>query len=239
MQVDGGSKDGFKQIASSGWVALYFESVYDGTTRKVRIEMNPGVRLFGVKDVVNNYFPLEIDLGGNTKLSKDLEVGGYVRIKGNELFWNDAGIGENQYVGIQAKTADNFHFHILPCDNNGTFINNGNYGYIGNSTYYWYALFARYVRYKTLSSFEHLDDISMLKKITTTVEEIEEIVKGKKVKKKIEVWDRKTMPHVLDESGEFIDAGKLNGFLIGVLKQLVEKVEILEARLKTLEKKLS
>ena len=36
------------------------------------------------------------------------------------------------------------------------------------------------------------------------------------------------MPHVLDESGEFIDAGKLNGFLIGVLKQLVKRVEKLE-----------
>jgi len=173
--------------------------------------------------------------GGEIEGIRIVAPDGYVRIKQNMLFWSDAGIGDVQYVGMQAKTADNFHFHILPCDNAGTLI--ANYGYLGNSSYYWYALFANYVRYKTLSSFEQLNDIELLKNIKTTVEEVEEVVDGKTIKVQREVWEKKTMQHVLDESGEFIDAGKLNGFFVGVLKQLVEKIELIEEKLSKLERR--
>jgi len=113
------------------------------------------------------------------------------------------------------------------------------YSSLGEQTRYWQYLWAYYVRYKDLASFQNQDDISLIKNIKEkkiTRYQVKGYDKTKRppapIKKyeTIKVWDPKTMPKET-RVGEFCDAGAINGFLIGIIKQLIEKVEQLEKKM--------
>jgi len=108
---------------------------------------------------------------------------------------------------------------------------------LGQSFDYFHQLYANLVRYKTIGAFQSHDDIQLMKNIKMKEDFIAQPhlartssgKKGKGLEKKVkgEVWDEKTMPDGVYEDG-FYDAGKVNGFLIGTVKQLIERVEELE-----------
>ena len=109
------------------------------------------------------------------------------------------------------------------------------YSSLGESTRYWQYLWAYYVRYKDLAAFQKHDDISLIKNIkdkTITryqVKGYDEKKKPIKAKEIADVWDETTFPEKVYQDG-FYDAGAVNGLVIGTLKQLIEKVEILEQK---------
>ena len=91
-------------------------------------------------------------------------------------------------------------------------------------------VYATNVRYKSLDSFDHIKDIEAIKKIRTkkiTVEEPDEVGRKKAGYIEREVWDPDTLPQDT-KRGEYVDAGAITGFLIGAVKELIEKVEALE-----------
>ena len=115
---------------------------------------------------------------------------------------------------------------------------------LGFSTRYFHQMYANFVRYKNLGSFQNHDDIQLIKNIKTKIAKIQkphtfikeegkldgeiEKILGKQISQ--EVWDENTMPKETYEDG-FYDAGAVNGLMIGALKQLIEKVEELENRI--------
>jgi len=112
---------------------------------------------------------------------------------------------------------------------------------LGQSYDYFHQLYANLVKYKTIGSFQHHDDIQLIKNIKTKnalvgrsslvkvdSKKQRKITKRKDIKK--EVWDEATMPKEVYEDG-FYDAGAINGLLIGTVKQLIEKVEDLEDKI--------
>jgi hypothetical protein len=110
-----------------------------------------------------------------------------------------------------------------------------NYGYIGYSDRYWYAVYANYLYFKTdHASFDEFDDLAMIKNIKPhPTETIEYNIKGKK--EKVPIIDKSTLPkYVLNytdksnhqhDNEEFIDASAMSGLLIGAVKQLIAKHE--------------
>jgi hypothetical protein len=104
---------------------------------------------------------------------------------------------------------------------------------IGDPYRYFNEVYAYTFRYKVPpSSFQHYDDIQLLKNIKET--EIED----SRTKKRIKVWELKDLPEEVKTKEGFIDQAKLQGFIIGVLKALVEKIENLETKINELEKGL-
>jgi hypothetical protein len=110
----------------------------------------------------------------------------------------------------------------------------------GGAGLYWYAVYSHYyyAQYTSFLSFQHHDDIALIKNIKSKIvkepsmqrqikkgQEI--LVQGKSMKK--EVWDIDSLPEEVKE-GEFIKTEVLHGLTIGALKQLIEKVEILEQK---------
>jgi len=102
-----------------------------------------------------------------------------------------------------------------------------NYGNIGSNTQYWGSGWFNYLRYKNLSIFDALDDLALVKQYTTK-SIVEDDVER-------EVVDLETLPIVKADGADFVDSGKLGGFLLGCVKKLVLRVEKLEAELKNLE----
>jgi len=109
------------------------------------------------------------------------------------------------------------------------------YGTIGDPTNYLFRICSCYVFYKYLSSFEALDDVAILKQMKP---KREKRLKGnKKVEVEEEVIDLNTVhPALKDETGELVDLGALTGFLIGVCKKLVDRIEKLEAEIANIKR---
>lgn len=110
----------------------------------------------------------------------------------------------------------------------------------GGAGLYWYAVYSHYyyAKYTSFLSFQNHDDIALIKNIKVKkvkepemkrqIENTHEVlVKGKLADK--EVWDIDSLPEEVKE-GEFIKSEVLHGLTIGALKQLIEKVEILEQK---------
>ena len=111
---------------------------------------------------------------------------------------------------------------------------------IGSPSLYFNQMFADNVSYKSLNSFDHINDIEAMKKIklkTVEVEEPDEV--GKKEKKMItkQVWDFDSLPKDTKD-GEFYNAGAVSGFIIGSIKELIKKVETLESQLQEFKNKV-
>ena len=95
-----------------------------------------------------------------------------------------------------------------------------NTGSCGEAWAYWASVYANtyYGKNTTIQSFQHEDDIVLLKSIKEKKE-------GDKV-----YFDVSHIERIKAENG-LINLNALNGFLIGVLKQLIEKVENLESKI--------
>ena len=104
--------------------------------------------------------------------------------------------------------------------------NLGNIGGDGSGgSHYWGSGWFNYLRYKDLDSFDALDDLALVKNYKTKVVVKEGVER--------EVVDLASIPHVkADSPNDFVDAGKLNGFLLGCVKALVLRMEKLEEQLK-------
>ena len=93
---------------------------------------------------------------------------------------------------------------------------------------YWYLVATNFLYYKSANTFQDHDDIQLMKNIG--VKKILDKKPKDKKEKEREIWDTATMPQEVAD-GEFIDASAMSGFLIGTIKQLIKKVEYLEAKL--------
>ena len=122
--------------------------------------------------------------------------------------------------------------------------------YLGISTKYWFASYANLVNYKTLQAFQHHDDIALMKAIKVKLVDGQEVfdnlpaevldkLPNEKIKE-IEEFNselakahkrgkRLSKPLLVREP--FINAGAIQGLTIGAIKQLIERLEILEAKL--------
>jgi hypothetical protein len=115
------------------------------------------------------------------------------------------------------------------------------YSSLGDSKRYWQYLWANYVKYKHLDSFQHHNDIDIIKDIRykkITRLQVDGYKNDKPIKRNenVNVWDENTMPSEVYKDG-FYDAGALQGLTIGTLKQLIEKVEDLEKQIDLLKNK--
>ncbi len=129
---------------------------------------------------------------------------------------------------INFGTTQKFYFA-----NSGTFeINNGNIqpasanvGNIGTNTLYWGSVWTNYLRYKNISTFDALDDLTLAKNYQTKTITEDGVDR--------EVIDPESLSFLKADSEEpFFDNGKTTGFLLGCVKALVQRVEALEKQLK-------
>lgn len=91
-------------------------------------------------------------------------------------------------------------------------------GYVGTVAAHFYQVTADRIRYDTDSVvFQEHDDIKLLKDIKAIRKE------GK------DVWDKKSFPKEVVEEGMY-DVATMQGFLVGTIKQLIQRVEELEAK---------
>ena len=80
-----------------------------------------------------------------------------------------------------------------------------------------------------LGAFDEHDDIELLKAIKTKTEKIKD--HHTKERKDRLVYDKSTIhPDIIDDEG-MTSLGMMQGFLIGTLKQLVERLEAIETHL--------
>lgn len=94
-------------------------------------------------------------------------------------------------------------------------------GAVGTTSRYWNCVAANSVWYKALGQFDVLDDLALIKRIRSN---------GKTDEKGIPLADPESLPPGVAENG-LINAGHLMGLLIGALKQLAAKVELLEGEI--------
>jgi hypothetical protein len=159
----------------------------------------------------------------------------YVNVNGNlvVLSLRDPGAGTHYF-----SYATSTHSTLRPAT--------ADYSYVGTSAYYFNSVYADHVKYKEHSVFDALDDIALVRKIKAHKTEI--------TKKGLPSVDYSTVPDelkayepedIVDAKGEiqqakgyhdFMDLGALCGLLTGAVKQLADKVDDLQARLKKLEK---
>jgi hypothetical protein len=93
-----------------------------------------------------------------------------------------------------------------------------NTGQVGNTTTYWNCIAGNSVWYKALGQFDALDDLALIKRIKSN---------GKVDERGTPLADPKSLPTEITENG-LINAGALMGLLIGAVKQLATKIEVLE-----------
>jgi hypothetical protein len=180
----------------------------------------------------------------NLAVNTDIGVSGKITST-NGVVSNGVAIGYAQwgnlqwaYESIQLPYNYNLRINFASTEkyvfgNNGTFtVNNGNIlpssannGNIGTNTQYWGSMWTNFLRYKNISSFDALDDLTLAKNyrvLTITEDGIQK-----------EVVDPESLSFLKAEAQEpFFDNGKTTGFLLGCVKALVQRVENLELQLK-------
>lgn len=110
-------------------------------------------------------------------------------------------------------------------------------GWIGQSGNYWRYLYVNNAFGKNpWGSFQEHDDIQLAKNVGAKMIEVERNVKvngkNKKIKENKLVWDPKTFPIEIFEDNDrskHYSIPDSMGFLIGTIKQLIDRVEILES----------
>jgi hypothetical protein len=158
----------------------------------------------------------------------------------NPFIWlvgNHYGAPAKDTLEIRISNTSGWLWGKLACGSltcNGTIqVNNGenilpssaNAGNIGTDVLYWGSMWTNYLRYKNISSFDALDDLTLAKNYKTlTITE---------AGVKQEVIDHNSLAFLKADSKEpFFDNGKTTGFLLGCVKALVQRVEALEQQLK-------
>jgi hypothetical protein len=208
------------------------------------VQFDKFTTIFGTYDNVNGSGTFVVTHVGNERISLNELDDGYLRfydqfgvLRGyisdhiymydsNESFagtiqplTNLLAIAADKELALRAGTEGiTINRNLLPSANGQHFL--------GTSSLYFNGVYADAVRYKSLDSFEEHDDISLMKKI----KEKEVTEKGKKKF----VWDYDTMPKET-KSEEFYDAGAVQGFLIGTVKQLIGEVEDLKKQINLLK----
>ena len=137
-----------------------------------------------------------------------------IKITGNTYF------NASKFLFIDGTGNAEINFGLHP-------DNPSNYS-IGNSTDYFYAVYASYIRYKnTPSSFDKYDDLQILRDLKTS---------GNKI-------NMKNMPKEIYDKDGFTNLGGLEGFNLCASKKIVECIDDLKRtidnltnRLKILEK---
>jgi len=186
----------------------------------------------GDDSIINIGNNLQIN-SGSTKGIKLLKTGEWQPVTSG---YPNLGTSTKRFGGADFNNTVTFWYNIRP-------NTDSSYSSIGASDRYFQYLYSYYVRYKDLAAFKEHDDIALIKNIKEkdiTRYQVKGFDKDKKPIKKnetIKVWDETTMPSEVYKDG-FYDAGAVNGFLIGTVKQLVEKVEVLENKVEILENKL-
>jgi hypothetical protein len=93
----------------------------------------------------------------------------------------------------------------------------------GNENYHWDYVYCNHLRFDIdYDNFDAIDDLQLVKnyKIRTVIDDGVER----------EVIDKSSLPHLLDKDG-FYSSEATNGFLLGCIKALVNRVETLEKQL--------
>jgi len=93
---------------------------------------------------------------------------------------------------------------------------------LGLSTQYWYQAYINWLYYKTLDSFDHIDDIELLLSF-----EIDPKTKRYKLESIPEFLLNK---EELEQNTKdrFVNIGSMQGFILGCIKQLDRKIKELE-----------
>lgn len=150
--------------------------------------------------------------------------------------WQHLYLSGNVNVGADVNVTDDIMLGDDLWPDNVTPHSTSSIGWSGN---YLHQLYTYLCRWKSSQAFQKYDDIALIKKIKTKkikTREADKLVNNDKKKKvwgkevEKEVWDGATMPKEVYPDG-FYDAGAMSGFLIGTIKQLIEKVEQLEAKI--------
>lgn len=162
------------------------------------------------------------------------------------------GSGSHAWQGVVAYTiyADDYYsktggdatFHCSTLAPNGSTISitgdkyfipaTANNCSIGTGTYYFKNGYFNNLRYKSLASFDALDDLALAKSYKTKTIIYDKVEQ--------EVIDPECLPFLkaekTDQNDEtFFDAGKVNGFLLGCIKRLIEEVDTLKTRISGIE----
>ena len=153
------------------------------------------------------------------------------------LYFGTTAAGYLSYnSGVQVNAAE---FLIdCPARTRAIFPKTANTYACGGSGLYWSAVYSYYyyAKYTSLISFDKHDDIRLLKSVPTKIRKEKRLEGKKEVEKDVEYFDLSNIPEVKGEE-DMVDMGAVSGLLIGTLKQLVDKVEILEDKIKQLENK--
>jgi len=115
-------------------------------------------------------------------------------------------------VNAAAKITGNAFSDLFP--------ETSNTGAVGTTSKYWNCIAGNGVWYKALGQFDALDDLALIKRIRGN---------GKVDEKGMPLVDPESLPEQVRENG-LINAGALMGLLIGAVKQLAAKVELLEKK---------
>jgi hypothetical protein len=115
-------------------------------------------------------------------------------------------------VNAAAKITGNAFSDLFP--------ETSNTGAVGTTSKYWNCIAGNGVWYKALGQFDALDDLALIKCIRGN---------GKVDEKGMPLVDPESLPEQVRENG-LINAGALMGLLIGAVKQLAAKVELLEKK---------
>lgn len=125
----------------------------------------------------------------------------------------------NPAVDIRIIGSKNF----MPSANNECNIGGDGTG----TNYYFGSGWFNYLRYKNLGSFDALPDLQLAKNYKTKTITEQGIER--------EVIDKDSLPFLRPEKGDFFDAGKVNGFLLGCVKQLAQEIDLLKTEIATLK----
>lgn len=233
LNVGQGGKNVFRADKSGIWLGA---SKYGDAPS--RVDMNGKITVQSIYGKANNDFLILAD--ETLALKSGMGGGGAGASKMTWDFDNIQTLSKD-YPDMGSSTYRFGYFHNIGIYCYGSILPNPDpsYSSLGESSRYWQYLWANYVRYKDLASFQHHNDIDLIKNIQE-----KRIIKNKVIgydktkriakpikKKEIEnVWDETTMPKEVYQDG-FYDAGAVQGLTIGTLKQLIERVENLEEKI--------
>lgn len=197
-----------------------------------------GIKVYDGSDTVRVF--------GDLDAQDDVDISGNLSIAGRIEDTLEPSSNASYDLGTSTRRWDRVYFdsrlYMYGTTSSRSFVlpNVAGGSNIGSPSLYFNQMYADNVSYKSLNSFDHINDIEAMKKIklkTVEVEEPDEV--GKKEKKMItkQVWDFNSLPKDTKD-GEFYNAGAVSGFIIGSIKELIKKVETLESQLQELKNKV-
>lgn len=222
---------------------LYGSSSYGGI-----IAVNGNLGVTGFLDVTGNasIYKLYIDAGSGAGIEPSWNNS--ITLGSSSYRWNNvysqngnfAGTLVSQSLSVASDiSGSNLYLSYFTLGGEEIKPTSGNLGYLGTASKYFFYAYVNNIRYKTIDTFQHHNDIALMKNIKA--KKIKEKIplsghffskNGKQLKTKIterEVWDESTFPKEIVD-GEFINGNAMIGFLMGTIKQLIDKMEKLEQK---------